>query len=371
MGHNNTRLIAFLVLLSMTASLFSYPLKAKEKSLKLKTVVIDPGHGGHDPGGISTDRKTYEKTLTLDIAKRLGKNISEKFPDVKVVFTRTTDVYVTLSERAAIANRNNADLFISVHTNASPSTAAHGTSVHVLGQSSRPDRDLYAGNLNVCKRENSVILLEEDYSTVYQGFDPNSPESFILFNLMSSSHFENSIVFAENVDKEMRKSSFTISGYTGIHQDPFWVLWKTSMPAVLLEMGFITNLADLKILKTEEGRQEIADRLLDAFSNYKAFYDSSADTDKAQPSISGIATASDVYYGIQIFGIKKELPAGAPEYKGLDVHCVKPDNSSVIRYVTGKWETKSEAAEHLESVRKKFADAYMVKVSGNSVVRVN
>ena len=371
MGYKSIRTLGFLVLLITTVLLSVCPLSAKEKSLKLKTVVIDPGHGGHDPGGVSTDRKTYEKTLTLDIAMRLGKNIKEKFPDVRVVYTRTTDVYVTLSERAAIANRNNADLFISVHTNASPSTAAYGTSVHVLGQSSRPDRDLYAGNLNVCKRENSVILLEDDYSTVYQGFDPNSPESFILFNLMSSSHFENSIVFAENVDKEMRKSIFRISGYTGIHQDPFWVLWKTSMPAVLLEMGFITNLADLKILKTEEGRQEIADRLLDAFSNYKAYYDSSADTNMAQPTITDVVTSSEVYYGIQIFGLKKELPSGAPEYKGLDVHTVKPADSSVYRFITGKWATKEEASKSLESVRQKFSDAYIVKVSGDSVVRAN
>ena len=250
------RAIKYLAILTAILALWvipclqgSFVLSASEKSLKLKTVVIDPGHGGHDPGGISTDRKTYEKTLTLDIAKRLGEKIKAKFPGVKVVYTRTTDVYVTLSDRAAIANRNNADLFISVHTNASPSTSAHGTSVHVLGQSSRPDRDLYAGNLNVCKRENSVMLLEEDYTTAYQGFDPNSPESFIFFNLMTSSHFENSIVFAENVEKQMRTSRFAISGYTGIHQDPFWVLWRTSMPAVLLELGFITNPGDAALMR--------------------------------------------------------------------------------------------------------------------------
>ena len=369
----------------------SFVLSASEKSLKLKTVVIDPGHGGHDPGGISTDRKTYEKTLTLDIAKRLGEKIKAKFPGVKVVYTRTTDVYVTLSDRAAIANRNNADLFISVHTNASTSTSAHGTSVHVLGQSSKPNRDLYAGNLNVCKRENSVILLEDDYSTTYQGFDPESPESFILFNLMSSSHFENSIVFAEHVDREMRKSRFAISGYTGIHQDPFWVLWKTSMPAVLLEMGFITNLADLKILTTEEGREEIASRLLDAFSSYKAYYDSSADTQRgAQPVVPVKPSApakpatpatkvekpvaetsnSETYYGIQIFGLKKVLPAGASEFKGLDTHMVQVEGSSIYRYVTGKWKTAQKAIENLDGVRAKFPEAYVVKVSGCTVVRI-
>ena len=370
---------AFLVMWLIPGSHGSFELSAKEKSLTLKTVVIDPGHGGHDPGGVSTDRKTYEKNLTLDIAKRLGQKIKEKYPDVKVVFTRTTDVYVTLNDRATIANKNNADLFISVHTNASPSTAAHGTSVHVLGQSSRPDRDLYAGNLNVCKRENSVILLEEDYSTTYQGFDPNSPESFILFNLMSSSHFENSIVFAEHVDREMRKSQFTISGYTGIHQDPFWVLWKTSMPAVLLEMGFITNAADLKILRTEEGREEIACKLLNAFSSYKAYYDGSADTHQSAvapaPSPAELTkekaqSNTGTYYGIQIFAVKKELPAGSPEFKGFDTHIVRADGSTVNRYVTGKWNKSSDAISNLDEVRAKFPEAYVVKVSGGTVIRV-
>ena len=364
MRHKITILMSFLILSFIAGGV----LTAKEKSLTLKTVVIDPGHGGHDPGGLSTDKKTQEKHLTLDIAKRLGKKIKEQFPEVKVVYTRTTDVYVTLSERAAIANRNNADLFISVHTNASTSTSPYGTSVHVLGQSSKPNRDLYAGNLDVCKRENSVILLEEDYTTTYQGFDPNSPESFIFFSLMRSSHFENSIVFAENVDKEMRKSSFAISKYTGIHQDPFWVLWKTSMPAVLLEMGFITNANDLKILKTEAGREEIADRLLAAFSSYKKYYDASADTkNKVVPEVSA---KSDAYYGIQIFGVKRQLPAGAPEFKGLDVHAIRLSNSTIYRHITGKWKTSAEAIQNLETVQKKFPDAYVVKVSGDSVTRV-
>ena len=384
-------LVAFLVMWLIPGTHDSYQLSAKEKSLTLKTVVIDAGHGGHDPGGVSTDRKTYEKNLTLDIAKRLGQKIQEKYPDVKVVYTRTTDVYVTLNDRANIANENNADLFISVHTNASTATGAHGTSVHVLGQSSKPDRDLYAGNLNVCKRENSVILLEEDYTTAYQGFDPNSPESFILFNLMSSSHFENSILFAEHVDREMRKSRFTISNYTGIHQDPFWVLWKTSMPAVLLEMGFITNAADLKILKSEEGREEIACKLLDAFSSYKAYYDASADTNQSASPVTPNSTpaptpvqeqtptevvkekapvATDRYYGIQIFAVKKELPAGSPEFKGFDTHIVKPEGSTLNRFITGKWDTSAEAISNLEQVKKKFTEAYVVKVSDGTVIRV-
>ena len=264
-----TILSVFFVIMIMTGLLVASQTDAEGKNLGLKTVVIDAGHGGKDPGGVSRDRSTYEKNLVLDIAKRFGSKIKEKYPDVKVIYTRSTDVYVALNERAEIANRNNADLFISIHTNAAGSASAHGASVHVLGQSSNPNRDLYASNLDVCKRENSVMLLEDDYTTAYQGFDPNSPESFIFFNLMRSSHFENSILFAEEVDRQLRKTGFAVSNYTGIHQDPFWVLWRTSMPAVLLELGFITNSSDLAVLKSDRGREDISNKLLAAFGAHK------------------------------------------------------------------------------------------------------
>lgn len=366
----------------LSGLLMTQHLDAQDKRFALKTVVIDAGHGGKDPGGVSRDKSTYEKHLVLDIAKRLGGKIKTKYPDVKVVYTRASDVYVTLNERAEIANRNNADLFISIHTNAAASTAARGASVHVLGQSGNPNKDLYASNFDVCKRENSVILLEEDYSTAYQGFDPNSPESFIFFNLMRSSHFENSILFAEEVDRQLRKTRFAVSNYTGIHQDPFWVLWRTSMPAVLLELGFITNDSDLRVLKTQDGREDISEKLLAAFSAYKSYYDSSIDTQhqvaqktvtEAQPAVKPAAKevkTADEYYGIQIFGLRRLLQKGDPSFKGLDVHHVKTPGSDIIRYVTGKWQTSAAASKNLESVRKKFPDAYMVQVSGDKITRV-
>ena len=366
----------------LSGLLMTQHLDAQDKHFALKTVVIDAGHGGKDPGGVSRDKSTYEKHLVLDIAKRLGGKIKTKYPDVKVVYTRASDVYVTLNERAEIANRNNADLFISIHTNAAASTAARGASVHVLGQSGNPNKDLYASNFDVCKRENSVILLEEDYSTAYQGFDPNSPESFIFFNLMRSSHFENSILFAEEVDRQLRKTRFAVSNYTGIHQDPFWVLWRTSMPAVLLELGFITNDSDLRVLKTQDGREDISEKLLAAFSAYKSYYDSSIDTQQqvakktvteAQPAVKPAAKevkTADEYYGIQIFGLRRLLQKGDPSFKGLDVHHVKTPGSDIIRYVTGKWQTSAAASKNLESVRKKFPDAYMVQVSGDKITRV-
>lgn len=347
--------------------------QATAKDLELKTVVIDAGHGGKDPGGVSKDRKTYEKNLVLDIAKRLGTGIKEKYPDVKVIYTRSTDVYITLNERAAIANRNNADLFISIHTNASSSSSVHGTSVHILGESSNPDRDLYASNLDVCRRENSVILLEDDYSTDYQGFDPNSPESFIFFNLMQNAHYEHSVLFAAEVDKQLRKTDFAVSNYTGIHQDPFWLLWKTSMPAVLLELGFISNPADLKVLTSVAGREDIASKLLTAFSNFKKYYDSSVDVDKTNISVSSPSASASadpkIYYGIQIMGLGRVLPEGDPALKGYEVSIVKSPGSNINRYVTGSWPSVSEAEKRLKSVQAKFPGAYIVKVDGTSVVR--
>ena len=347
--------------------------EAAAKDLELKTVVIDAGHGGKDPGGVSKDRKTYEKNLVLDIAKRLGAGIKEKYPDVKVIYTRSTDVYITLNERAAIANRNNADLFISIHTNASSSSSVHGTSVHILGESSNPDRDLYASNLDVCRRENSVILLEDDYSTDYQGFDPNSPESFIFFNLMQNAHYEHSVLFAAEVDKQLRKTDFAVSNYTGIHQDPFWLLWKTSMPAVLLELGFISNPADLKVLTSVAGREDIASKLLTAFSNFKKYYDSSVDVDKTNISVPSPAPSASadpkIYYGIQIMGLGRVLPEGDPALKGYEVSIVKSPGSNINRYVTGSWPSVSEAEKRLKSVQAKFPGAYIVKVDGTSVVR--
>lgn len=396
----NIYLYIYKILLSVL--LISLPLRidANDKSLGLRTVVIDAGHGGKDPGGVSKDRKTYEKNLVLDIAKRFGQKIKEKYPDVKVIYTRSTDVYITLNERADIANRNNADLFISIHTNANDSPSVHGASVHILGQSRDPKRDLYAGKMDVSKRENSVILLEEDYSTDYQGFDPNSPESFIFFNLMQNAYYEQSVLFASKVDEYLRKTDFAVSSYTGIHQDPFWLLWKTAMPAVLLELGFISNPGDLKILSSTAGRIDIADKLLAAFSSFKTAYDASLNAqgpqissaevrvDKTEPAKTEPANTESVktqasktetpkaepapqsYYGIQIMGLGRLLKNGDPAFKGLDVNAVKAADSNIYKYVAGPYQDKDVALKMLQDVKRKFPEAFLVKVEGTTVTRI-
>lgn len=396
----NIYLYIYKILLSVL--LISLPLRidANDKSLGLRTVVIDAGHGGKDPGGVSKDRKTYEKNLVLDIAKRFGQKIKEKYPDVKVIYTRSTDVYITLNERADIANRNNADLFISIHTNANDSPSVHGASVHILGQSRDPKRDLYAGKMDVSKRENSVILLEEDYSTDYQGFDPNSPESFIFFNLMQNAYYEQSVLFASKVDEYLRKTDFAVSSYTGIHQDPFWLLWKTAMPAVLLELGFISNPGDLKVLSSTAGRIDIADKLLAAFSSFKTAYDASLNaqgpqttpsevpvdktepvktesvktesvkTEPAKTEPAKTETVPESYYGIQIMGLGRLLKNGDPAFKGLDVNAVKAADSNIYKYVAGPYQDKDVALKMLQDVKRKFPEAFLVKVEGTAVTRL-
>ncbi|MCQ2136232.1 MAG: N-acetylmuramoyl-L-alanine amidase [Bacteroidales bacterium] len=262
---------------------------AQSSSQTLKTIVIDAGHGGHDPGAVSKDGKTKEKDITLAISKLFGQKIKAAFPEVKVIYTRTTDVYVTLNERAAIANRNQANLFVSVHINSFPTTGPHGYSAHILGESSK-GHDLQAFNLNECKRENSVMLLEDDYSEKYEGFNPNEPESFIFFHLMQNAFYEQSLLFAADVNKAYGDARIFRTS-RGIQQDPFWVLWKTAMPSVLVESGFISNDGDLEVLRSGEGPEKIASALLEAFKVFKARYDGSVTYDK-KPSVRPEATAS-------------------------------------------------------------------------------
>ena len=250
--------------------------------LRLTTVAIDPGHGGKDPGCVSADGKTYEKTITLDIAKRLAQKIESSYQDVEVVMTRRDDRFVELEKRAVTANKANADLFISIHVNsAGKATSASGYSIHVLGQSQKKGNDLYSKNLDLVKRENSVIMMEENYQTKYQGFDPNDPQSSIIFSLMQNAYLNASLGFAEDVTDAMALGP--IKNNRGVSQDPFWVLWRTAMPAVLIEVGFMSNPKDLATLRSEKGREAIATNIFNAFWAFKTRYDKTDDVAEMKP----------------------------------------------------------------------------------------
>ena len=341
---------------------------------RLKTVVLDPGHGGKDAGCISRDGKTYEKTITLSVAKLLGQKISSAYPDVKVVYTRSTDQYITLNDRAEVANRNHADLFISIHVDAFTNTSANGFSAHVFGRSSGKDSDLFQRNLDLCRRENSVILLEEDYSTEYSGFDPNDPESFIFFNLMQNAFYEQSILFAAEVAGELSKGPIVHS--RGIWQNPFYVLWRTTMPAVLVELGFMSNPSDLKVLRSSAGKEQIAGRLFNAFRKFKAAYDGSLDLsslqssqpEKQQSSVPAAASGKagpDVRYGIQILALSKKIKTGDKALKGYSPEIFR--TGDIYKYIVGISSSEAEALDTYRTVKRRFPDSFPVVIDGERI----
>ncbi|MCZ8353273.1 MAG: N-acetylmuramoyl-L-alanine amidase [Cyclobacteriaceae bacterium] len=230
---------------------------------KVNVVVIDAGHGGKDSGTLGKNSK--EKDVALSIALKLGHYIETNLPDVKVVYTRKDDTYPELDERAAIANKHKADLFISIHANSVNNGKAFGTETFVMGLTKEQK------NFDVAKRENSVILLDENYKERYEGFDPESPESYILFSLTQSAYQESSLSFAHKVENQFKNRVGRSS--RGVKQAPFWVLWSTAMPSVLIETGFLSNMEEEKYLTSERGQELLASGIYRAFKEYKAEVD--------------------------------------------------------------------------------------------------
>ena len=357
--------------------------------LGLRTVVIDPGHGGKDPGALGKTRKTDEKHIVLSVSKKLGDKIKAAYPDVKVVYTRSTDVFVELKERANIAKRNKADLFISVHCNSAANTKAYGASAWILGPKStrnpKNTSNYFEKSQSVAQRENSVMLLEDDYKTSYQDFDPESAESVISNNLLWMANYENSLMFAAEYDSYIHKAPYRVSGHTGIHQDVFYLLWATNMPSALLEIGFISNSADYAIMSTADGQEKIAQSIFNAFSNYKTKYDASVNvvsepvvqpSEPAQAPVKdvkaeSVVNVSGVHYGVQIMGLGRKLTSNDAALKGLKVEVVPPDEGGKIYKYIAAWSDSLDGAKsQLAAVRKKFPDAFLVKVEGNDVSRI-
>lgn len=239
-----------------TLPLFSF---YQQKDFKVRTVVIDAGHGGKDPGTIGKFAK--EKDVVLKIALKTGKYIEENIPGVNVLYTRKTDKYVDFQNRADVANKNKADLFMSIHANSIVGANAYGTETFVMG--------LHKDNSNfeVAKRENSVILMDENYKEKYEGFDPNSPESYILFSLNQSAYQENSLRFAQKVEDQFKNR---VGRYSrGVKQAGFLVLWMTTTPSVLIETGFLSHKKEEEFLASDNGQDLIASGIYRAFKDYK------------------------------------------------------------------------------------------------------
>ncbi|MEQ9288155.1 MAG: N-acetylmuramoyl-L-alanine amidase [Cyclobacteriaceae bacterium] len=230
------------------------------REYKVDTIVIDAGHGGRDPG--THGKFSNEKDIALKIALETGEIIKKYLPDVKVIYTRTGDSYPSLYERAELANKNGADLFMSIHCNSAPySSKVHGTETYVMGLHKTEE------NFEVAKRENSVISLEENAEENYDGFDPNSPESYILFQLYQNAYINNSLMIAQNVEDQFKNRVGRRS--RGVKQAGFLVLWKTSMPSILIETGYLSNEQEEKDLNDELQQTYIASGIFRAFRKYK------------------------------------------------------------------------------------------------------
>lgn len=370
--------------------------------IHLRTVVIDAGHGGKDAGCISRDRKTYEKTLTLDMATKVAEKIRRSHPDVKVILTRDDNTFVELRDRSLKANRANADLFISIHIDAQAGgTSANGHTVYVLGQYTSKNKDLFASNMAVFQRENSVILLEDDYSTKYQGFNPADQDSYIFMQLMQSAYFEQSIRLAELVNANL--DGGPVKKSKGVAQGPFYVLWACSMPSILIELGYISNPQDLSVLRDEAKRDELAERICRAFGQYKAIYDNNsvpennsaqaaesiseneanqstavkieadastvAGKDKAAAdSVSDKAAREETMesvYAVQIFVVSRKIDPDSKLFLGFTPTVIC--NGGKYKYFISTVATPQEAKNNLKKIKKSYPDAFAVKITGERI----
>ena len=392
-------LTAFLALLPFAAGL-----RAQDKSIGLNTICLDPGHGGYDPGCISIDgKKTMEKDIPLAIGLKVRKLLQEAYPEVKVLMTRDDDTFVELGERAAVAKRGKAGLFLSIHVNSvdpklnKQYASVTGFSIHTLGQSKK-GYDLISNNMALCKRENSVILLEDDYTTKYQGFDPSDPESYIIFSLMQNANLSQSLEFAEDLGAHLTGGAEKKT--RGISPDPVLVLWMTPMPAVLLDCGFITNAGDLEAMRTEAGQDKIAKGIFEAISAFKRRYDSSVGTAPASPGPTAPeapkaetptpdkpkaetpktdtrdsekpkdeAPALTSGYGTQVLASGKLLSEKDSFFKGRKVTVVK--SGTLYKYIVGASDKLSAAREEKKKLEKDFPGAFLVQFSeeGTKLVR--
>ncbi len=335
------------------------------------TVVIDAGHGGKDPGAVGA--VILEKDLNLDIAKRVAKHIQSTYPDVKVLMTRSTDVYLTLQERADFVNKNHANLFICIHTNAAENKKMNGVETYVLGIHKMES------NLDVAMRENSVITLEDDYQTKYQGFDPNSVESYIMFEFMQDQYIDKSLAFADLVQKQFVN---TLQRYDrGVRQAGFWVLHKSACPSVLIELGFLSNKAEEQYLATEKARQDLSKAIFNAFQTYYSPQTKEVEpvAIETKPSISSQTTTKAVtstststkqpVFRVQIFSSRKVLKANDSTFKGLK-NCRYTKDGEWYKYTYGNTSDYNEIQKLKKQISVKFKDCFVVAFLGDEQIYV-
>lgn len=358
-----------------------------QRGVRIQTIVIDAGHGGKDNGALG--RVALEKDINLSVALKFGEYINKNFPNIRVIYTRTTDKFVELNERAAIANRNNADVFVSIHCNSTEGfTRLDGVETYVMGESKNE------ANFNVARKENSAILLE-DNRDAYDNFDPNSPEAYTIFSLKQNVYQQQSLKLAAKVQRMFSIKAGRHS--RGVQQAGFLVLWKTTMPSILVELGFINNPAEEHYLNSEKGQDQMAKALYQAFAAYKSEFETDnrvaarttpkpketekpASTEKpektepeaeqaeakqepsetAEERPAPAVNTGDTYYTVQISTLKKQKPVTDEAFNGVKDVTVEECNG-VYRYYSGRFQTKAEANARVKEVAKRgFNDAFVV-----------
>ncbi len=337
------------------------------------TVVIDAGHGGRDPGAVGS--RLYEKDLNLWVATRLAEQIKAAYTDVDVYLTRSTDVFLSLKERAQFVNKHHADLFICIHTNAAESKKMNGVETFVMGL------DKLDQNLDVAMRENSVMMLEENYQTTYQNFDPNSVESYIMFEFMQSEYLDKSLAFASFVQDELVAK--TSRKNRGVQQAAFWVLHQSSCPSVLVEMGFISNAEEEKWLATTTGKQAVTDAIFDAFAKYRKSIDKvepviahtqdagyrTQDTGQRKEATEKTVKKEEPVFRVQIFSVRQPLQPNDPSFKGLK-GCKYTKDGAYYKYTYGEETSYQKIVQLKNEVAKKFKDCFVVAFLGDEQIYV-
>jgi len=381
----------FLVCFSLT--FFNLAIFGQAKD-KIGKIVIDAGHGGNMPGAVG--KLCKEKDINLKVALRVGQLISENFDDVTVLYTRKGDETIDLYRRAEIANKNKADLFISIHCNAAENKAAHGVETFVMGLGKTTE------SMAIAKKENADMLLEKDYQTKYSDFDPNSPEAYIVFSLYSSAYLNSSAIFASKVQKHLVNNT-KMTDRT-VQQAGFWVLYKVAMPSILIELGFVSNVEEEKFLVRDDTQELLAVSIYNAFVEYKNLNEETekpllpvpkisktetvtepqttkvSDTkpvtnetdsvktdvpaeitepEKPVQSVQTKPTANEIRFRIQFYSSKDNLSTSNKRFSQLS-EVKKYKENGVWKYTTGNYKTFSEAQKNLKKVKKQYSDAFII-----------
>ncbi len=348
----------------------------------INIVVIDPGHGGKDFGASVGNAR--EKDIVLDVALRLGESIKASYPEIKVIYTRSKDVFIPLYDRANIANKNKADVFISIHVNGTENSTAQGTETFVLGEHRSK------ANFEVEKKENSVILLEDDYTTTYEGYDPNSPESNIMFLAIQSEYLEQSIMLASEVQEQFRMAK---RGDRSVKQAGFIVLHQTTMPSVLIELGFISHPTERNFLMSEQGKSTLSNSIFYAFKDYKRkIEEKSSFAIRTEPGVSGknqtqsnktqtsaqttaienitqTSKNKNIYYSVQIGASKNKIDPSPSNFKG-EKNVFRKESKDIVRYFSGRFDNYDEAVKEKNRIEKKFPECFVVAFENNELISV-